>query len=164
MNDYFQDTMRLYFKSDNEFRYMWVYVRERWIIVDEGFVGQMRDHQLFAVDRRAEIDALIKTRRDAGYAEISEEQMTYHDVVFAIAGSFADEEELDHRNLIWDELDVFLGITGQGWTDGASSGMGTMTIGVAVVDAETFKVTVADWIAEKGLGEIQTIVDYGAYE
>ena len=164
MGDYFEDTLRLYLRAGDEFRYIWVYIREEWIIVDEGQVGEMRDHQLFPIESQTETDGLIRKRRSAGYTEISESQMTYHDIIFEISGSLADEEELDHRNLIWDELDAFLAVTGQGWTDGASSGLSTMEIGVVVVDADVMKASVANWITGKGLGEIRGIIDYGSHE
>lgn len=149
MDDYFEETLRLYRRDTDGLTFVWIYAFEDdAIYVDEGKVGEMADRAQHPVSDKAKIDALITEKRAEGYAEIDEEDMAYGDVIFAVEGDFANEAEFEKRNALWDALDEHLALTGQGWVDGASTGMGTMELGLVSVDPDISKRVIAAWLKD----------------
>lgn len=157
--DYFEETLRLYHPHNGTPQFVWIYAYKGKIYTDRGTVGEYADRSRVSERKKSKIDAMIFDLEAKGYTEVDENDLRNFDVEFAIADRFATSEELDRRNVLWDKIDEFLALTGQGWTNGVSNGMGTMEIGVTVVDAAIAKETLHKWLIDNGYGDYQQFVD-----
>ncbi len=134
MTDYFEDTLRLYQTTDDGAVFLWIYTVDDMICIDTGVLGQMAKRMQIHAKDRAKADAMITDLMSQGFAEIDENAMPFLDVVWPVKEGFADAAEFEARNAALDRLDCFCALTGLGWVDGASSGSGTMEVGLQVVD------------------------------
>lgn len=158
ITDYMEETLRLYSRDETGLTFVWIYGIDDIICIDRGVVGQMAERGSAPTAAKAAIDTTIQKFISLGFAEIGEEDMTFLDIVFDIKDHFANNEEFGRRNALIENLDGFLALTGQGWVDGASSGMGTMEIGIQVVDAGIAKVSLHTWLNENGYENYREII------
>ena len=156
--DYMEETLRLYSTDENGLTFVWIYGIDDNIYIDRGLVGQTANQGSFPTAKKAAIDLTIKQFTSIGFAEVDEDDMPFLEIVFNVKDKFADGEELGRRNELLDSLEEFLALTGQGWVDGASNGMGTMEIGILVVDADIAKLSLQTWLNDNGYGDYREII------
>ncbi|CTQ49865.1 hypothetical protein [Jannaschia donghaensis] len=158
MTNFMDRTLRLYRRSPEGLQFIWVYGFENGNIhIDSGLCGKMADRKQVPATEREKIALFVQAMTGDGFSEVDEEGMTFMEIVFPVAGDFADDAEFQKRNELVDSLDEFLALTGQGFVDGASSGMGTMEVAFMSADAETSKSVIADWLSKGDWNDFQSI-------
>ena len=135
--------LKLYKLIDNQLNYWETWDKdEKTAIIHWGIVGQRgQDKEVrsgFFSNFRKTVQKEIEEKLNEGYYEIDEDKVSFLEIEYKIEG-FGNENDLDKRHRLEEEIDEVLGWTGLGHTDGGSIGSGTMEVGCVVVDFEIAK-------------------------
>ncbi|WP_137701524.1 hypothetical protein [Marimonas lutisalis] len=141
------EPLRLYNRNDKGMAYVWISEEDGNIRLDVGEMGHPAETGLYASEHWPRIRDHLEDLQEKGFAEIPSHEMQFLQIVYDVAGDYADRDELDKRAALTARVEEFLARTGQGYWIDATTGNGTMETGFLVVDFDIASATVSQELA-----------------